>query len=244
MQNSIARALSLLGREAARIVLPAWCVACGGELPWRDRVASCCGRCWSALPRIDGVKCTSCALPLAGEEEARCLSCQLEPLPVDWCEAACHYRGAIERVLHAFKFERHDFFDAPLASLLEQMLRARGDLAFDAVVPVPMARDKERRRGYNQAELLARQLSKRIGVRCEPTLLTKRDARATQSTLARAERRANVRNAFTASESAKGRSILIVDDITTTGETLRACARELLSRDAARVCAIAVAKAV
>ena len=244
MQNAFSRALSLLGREAARIVLPAWCVACGVELPWRGRVASCCAGCWSALPRIHGAKCTSCALPLAGEAEVRCLACQSEPLPVEWCEASCHYRGSIERVLHAFKFKRHDFFDAPLAVLLEETLRARGDLAFDAMVPVPMPRAKQRRRGYNQAELLARELSKITGIECDTSLLTKRRSRATQSTLARAVRRANVRNTFESSSSVADRSILLVDDITTTGETLRACAAELTRHGAARVCAIAVAKAV
>jgi competence protein ComFC len=150
----------------------------------------------------------------------------------------------MESVLHAFKFERHDFFDEPLAALLEMTIRARGDLDFDTIVPVPMSRDKERRRGYNQAELLARQLSRKLGIRCRIDVLTKRRGGETQSTLARKERRANVRDAFCGSRKAAGRAILLVDDITTTGETLRACARELLRHEAARVCAVAVAKAV
>ncbi len=165
-------------------------------------------------------------------------------MPVEWCEASCHYRGSMERVLHAFKFERHDFFDEPLAGLLEETMRVRGDLGFDAIVPVPMFRSKRRRRGYNQAELLARELSKKSGIRCRTDLLIRIQAGETQSTLARKERRANVRNAFHASHRAAERALLLVDDITTTGETLRACADELLRHDAARVCAIAVAKAV
>lgn len=242
--QSIAGALSFLGREAARIVLPAWCVCCGAELPWRNRTASCCGACWDAIPKISGVKCASCALPLAADEGARCLACQAAPLPVEWCEASCHYRGPAEHVLHAFKFSRHDFLDEPLAGLLEETLRARGDLDFDALVPVPMSRGKLRRRGYNQAELLARELSKKIAISCRPSLLVRRRAGQTQSTLARKERRANVREAFRASKKVDGLALLLVDDITTTGETLRACARELVRAGAARVCAIAVAKSV
>ena len=145
-------------------------------------------------------------------------------------------------MLHAFKFKRHDFFAAPLAELMESVLRARGDLDFDVVVPVPMHRAKLRRRGYNQAELLARALAKRIGVRCETALLTKKRDHGAQSRLARSERAANVRDAFQASPRAASRRILLVDDVITTGETIRACAKALADAGAKRVAAAVVAK--
>ena len=244
MQKSLGSALSLLGREALRIVLPAWCVVCRAELPWRDRVASCCGACWRALPKIAIVKCRSCALPLPGSAHgAICIECSADPLPLHWCESWGEYRDALEGVLRAFKFERHDFLDTPLSDLLAATLRERGDVEFDAVVPVPMGRAKQRRRGYNQAELLARALAARVGLRCDPSLLARREERQTQSTLARAQRAANVRGVFAASASVSGKAILLVDDITTTGETFRSCAAALLDGGASRVCAIAVAKA-
>jgi ComF family protein len=237
--RTLANALSLVGREALRIVLPSWCIACGKELPWRARTASCCASCWESLPKITGPKCRSCALP--GHE--LCIACLADPLPSDWCDAWGEYRGAMERVVGALKFERHDFLDDALASLLEETLRARGDLAFDAIVAVPMSPAKERRRGYNQADLLARALSRRVSVRCDMTLLTRAGERATQSTLPKRERAANVRGAFAASSRVKGKSILVVDDICTTGETLRACATALMAEGAGRVCAVTVAKA-
>lgn len=163
------------------------------------------------------------------------------PLPLAWCEAWGVYRGSLEKLLHALKFERHDFLDDPLASLLEETLR---DREFDVIAGVPMHRAKERKRGYNQAELLARALSRRVGIQCDMTLLTRRRERATQSSLPKRDRAANVRGAFAASSRVKGKSILIVDDICTTGETLRACAAALTSAGATRVCAVAVAKAV
>jgi ComF family protein len=233
--------LTTIAREVIRTVLPSWCVVCDRELPWRDRTASCCADCWRALPRITGAKCRSCAIPLAGEDETiRCLECQLDPGSLLFCDAWGRYSGPLEKVLHAFKFERHDFLDDPLASLLENLI---GDSAFDAVVPVPMSRAKERKRGYNQAERLARALSRRTGIRCE-MLLTKRGERATQSRLPRAERAKNVRGAFRGSIRARGKTILLVDDICTTGETLRACADELLRAGADRVAAVTVAKTV
>lgn len=253
------------------MVLPSWCVACETPLPWSERTASCCASCWSALPRIEGAKCRSCALPLRlppprplsvagsrlsvapGENPQTtdnrppttilCLSCHSDPLPVDWCDAWGEYRGTLERVLRALKFERHDFLDSDLAALLEETLRERGDCAFDAIAGVPMTRARERRRGYNQAELLARALALRTGIRCDMTLLTRLGERATQSTLPKRARAANARGAFAASSGVKDRSILLVDDICTTGETLRACATALRRAGAARVCAIAVAKA-
>ncbi|HET8797485.1 MAG TPA: ComF family protein [Thermoanaerobaculia bacterium] len=239
------RALSFLGRDAVRIVLPSWCVSCRRELPWNERTASCCASCWAALPKYRGPKCVSCALPAVHPDagEHLCIACMTDRLPVEWCEAWGEYAGSLERLLHALKFERHDFLAAPLAELAEETLRARGDLAFDTLVPVPMTRAKMRRRGYNQAELLARALSSRLALRCDMTLLRRRGERATQSTLPKRERAANVRGAFTASSRVKGKSILIVDDICTTGETLRACATALLRAGASRVCAVAVAKA-
>jgi len=235
-------ALSSLGRETARIVLHASCVVCGDELPWRARKASCCEACWSSLPSIRGTKCDSCAEPLLAGA-TRCIRCIEDPLPVAWADAWGHYRGSLERVLHAFKFEKHDFLDDPLSELVENLIRARGDLEFDAVVAVPMHRKKLWQRGYNQAELLSRALARRLRVRCEPALLFKRIDRAAQSTLPRAERAKNVRGAFVASPRAGGRSLLLVDDVCTTGETLRACATALVAAGAARVCAAVVAKA-
>jgi ComF family protein len=244
LRSALNATITRLAHEAARTLLPSWCVVCRGELPWRARVASCCDACWSELPAIRGAKCVSCALPLPGDDATlRCIDCQADPAPLAWCDAWGRYGGGLDRILHAFKFEKHDFLDAPLASLLDSLLLARGDLQFDAVVPVPMSRSKERRRGYNQAELLARALARRAGIGCS-LLLTRRDERETQSTLDRAQRAANVRGAFAASPESKGKSILIVDDICTTGETLRACATEFVRAGAVRVAAVAVAKAV
>jgi len=242
VQTGFTSALSLIGRHALRIVLPSWCDVCGRELPWRDRRASCCGPCWSLLPRITSPKCRSCALPLPAG--TLCIGCSADPLPVDWCDAWGEYTAGLERLLHAFKFARHDFLDAPFAALLFDTLTARGDLAFDAVVAVPMHPSKERRRGYNQAALLASALGKRAGLRNEPRLLTKPEETPTQSMLSRGSRAGNVKKAFRASPDAAGKSILVVDDICTTAETLRACARELVRAGATRVCAVTVAKAV
>ena len=195
------------------------------------------------MPAISATKCRFCALPWSGDDpDFICGPCLADPVPVDWMEAWGCYHGSLERVLHAFKFTRHDFFADALAVLIEEMLRRRGDLDFDAVVPVPMHRAKLRRRGYNQAGLLARALARRIGIRCEPNLLAKTRDLDAQSKLARDARAANVRDAFLASPRVASRRILLVDDVCTTGATIRACAGELVRAGAERVAAAVVAK--
>jgi ComF family protein len=243
--NVLTDALAAIGREALRIVLPSWCVVCGTELEWRSRKASCCTKCWSAMPKLRGARCRSCARPWSGEagDGYVCIECSANPLPVDWCDAWGHYSGNLERLLHAFKFEGHDFLAAPLAELIAERLCERGDVGFDVIACVPMHRSKERRRGYNQAALVAESVARRVTIPFHRSLLRKNAERETQSTLSRGARAANVRGVFTATSQVKDSSILIVDDICTTGETLRACAEVLRRAGAARVCAITIAKA-
>lgn len=241
--SGVLQTLSMLGRETARIVLPSRCVVCESELSWRDRVGSCCRACWDSLPSLERAQCRSCALPWPGDDPGYlCGACLTDPLPVDWTRAWGPYRGSLERVLHAFKYERHDWFSRPLATHLAAALHQQGDLRFDVVTAVPMHRSKLRRRGYNQAELLGRDLARKIRLPFYGPLLTKVVERSAQSSLPRAERAGNVRKAFLAGNGARGKAILLIDDVSTTGETIRACARALRKAGAERVCAAVVAK--
>jgi ComF family protein len=180
---------------------------------------------------------------LPAADGALCLACSNDPLPTDWIASWGHYSGSLERVLHAFKFERHDFLDVELGALLGELFTQRDDGDFDCVVPVPMHRRKLRARGYNQAELLARQLAASASLESLPRLLRKTTDNETQSLLPRDQREANLKRVFAAHAQAQGQAVLLVDDICTTGETLRAAARTLLEAGARRVAAITVARA-
>lgn len=179
-------------------------------------------------------------MPLQADGPIRCLECD-EGASALRIRSWGHYRAAMEPLLYAFKFGRQHFLDAPLATLLNEV-----DLDIDPtsiVVPVPMHPSKLRARGYNQAELLARRFARSKGLSFRRDLLHKTRDNRTQSQLPKSERAANVRGAFAASERAHGHSILLIDDICTTGETLRACAAALRKAGAARVCALTVARA-
>ena len=239
--------ISFLGRETLRIVLPSACVVCRGELPWRARAASCCAPCWRDLPRLEGVRCRRCAAAWPGAPEGAdflCLHCAAVPSdPIDRIDAWGEYQGGLERLLVAFKFERHDFLDAPLAELLLQAWAARGDADVEAVAAVPMHPRKMRARGYNQAALLARKFASASGLPFLPVALSKVRESEPQSTLHRDERALNVKGAFQAAACVAGADILLIDDICTTGATLRACAKAMRRAGAERVVGLTVARA-
>lgn len=182
-------------------------------------------------------------MELAKETPMLCLDCSSSSSELEWIASWGEYRSGIERLIHAFKFERHDFLGDPLGELLAEAFRKRTDDDFDCVVAVPMHPKKIRRRGYNQAELLARSLARRVRLPLRRDLLRKVRETSMQSTLPREERAENVKRAFTAGPRAKGLGVLLVDDICTTGETLHACGRELIRQGARRVCALTVARA-
>lgn len=235
--------LTSIGRQIAEIVLFSPCVSCGASLPLISQHASVCEKCWQTLPRIVGTTCTRCGMAWDGHRGGTftCLDCQVHPPELNWIRSWGHYKLGLEKALHAFKFQRHDFLAGPLSQLLVELIRAEETV--DVIVPVPMHRTKLRRRGYNQAELLAEALSRGVEIPSRPALLKKVLERKPQSTLNRADRAGNVRGVFKASPAVAGLSVVLVDDIYTTGETIRACAGELLRRKARSVCAVTVARA-
>lgn len=240
--------LSFLGRETLRIVLSSPCVACGSELPLVSPHASCCAACWGVLPRIEDPRCRRCATPWVGspfpDADFLCLECAgQEGDPLERIDAWGEYRDGLERVLQAFKFRRHDFLDRPLNELLLERWDAWPERRFDVVVPVPLHPRRLRARGYNQAELLARPFSLRTGLPLRPSLLVRTADTAPQSSLQREDRMRNVRRAFRGAEGAKDRRILLIDDVCTTGSTLRASAKALLKAGAESVSALVVARA-
>jgi ComF family protein len=145
-------------------------------------------------------------------------------------------------VIHLFKYARM----RPLARVLGGwMAQAYPRLEhFDALAPMPLHWWKRVQRGFNQSELLAHELSRRTGV---PVLDVARRRRRTavQANLTSAQRRENVRGAFdvSAPDRVRGRSILLVDDVITTGSTANACASALKRAGAARVCVLTIARA-
>lgn len=150
------------------------------------------------------------------------------------------YDGVGKQVVHTLKYRGYKRVVGRLAAPL--MLQVLGEGRFDAVVPVPLHRSRLRKRGFNQAELLARGVAEKMKATVSDTLEVVRSTRD-QVELSAAGRRANVAGAYSARRSVAGR-ILLVDDVFTTGATMSACARKLLQAGAEEVHALSLCRTV
>ena len=171
-------------------------------------------------------------------------------------ERACFfssYDGALRGLIHLLKYQQIKPAAELLGKLLAKTVVQHRDFADEApllVVPVPLFRAKTRQRGFNQAELLARVLVKHLSRQSSPAVelhssnLRRIRATISQTGLTRHQRRANVRGAFALShpEAVQGRSVLLVDDVFTTGTTLSECAKVLRSAGAEKVWVATVAR--
>lgn len=239
-------------QAALDLVFPALCPLCQTTLG-ADRRDPLCGPCWRAITRLGRPRCHVCgaAPPLAAtfddvSEPAQpappCAACATDPPPYDYARSAAIFEGALREAVHALKYSGRRALARPLGDLAAEHCAATLAEAIEAVVPVPLAPDRERERGFNQAELLAQRVAWRLGVPVRPRWLRRVRPTRPQSDLAAAERRANVRGAFRASPGVSGRHVLVVDDVLTTGATLGECARALRDGGARRVGVLTVAR--
>jgi ComF family protein len=232
-------------RGIADIVYPRRCAGCRGDVA--DAPGHVCPDCMLGLTVVEPPYCGRCGDPAEGriEHAYTCAWCLSVKPAFERARSAVRYRGAIQPILHEFKYGRGTHLGRDLGALLEPCVRAHfRDAEIDVVSSVPLHATKERERSYNQSAILARDLARRLGkplarraaVRVRPT--------ATQTHLTAAERRANMRGAFEARspEWIEGRRILLVDDVMTTGATVDECSRALMAGGAAAVHVVTVAR--
>ena len=219
-------------------LFPRKCPLCGSLLKPNERI---CGKCSDNVVYIQPPVCRRC-----GRQIFDC-TCRGESFSFSRCVSPFVYTKAVRNGIHRLKFrsvpESADYFGLFMTSAIR---REYSDIRFDLVLSVPMHSADIHRRGYNQAELLAKSVSKRINVPTGSHILVKRVQNNTQHTLSRAERRSNVKGVFevTRPHLVAGKRILLCDDIITTGSTLDACAAELLKAGASEVCCVTAAAVV
>lgn len=243
--------LSSFTVAALDLVFPALCPVCDTTLG-AGRRDPLCGTCWSAISRLGAPWCDRCgAASIVTEAEPprvaprlACALCASDPPQYDYARSAALYEGPLRDAIHALKFSGRRALASPLGDLAAEQCAASLSGAIDALIPVPLARERERERGFNQAALLARRIGSHLDVPTRSSWLARTRSTRPQSELSAAERRANVRDAFRASDRAAGRHVLVVDDILTTGATLEACARALRDAGARCVGVLTVARVV
>lgn len=218
-----------------RLLFPARCLGCG------RRGHQLCADCRSSVPYLPAAVCYGCCAPSAGGQ--LCRRCLASPSALASVRAACALEGVARRAVHAFKYRGATSLAPLLGDFLLQAL-ARRPARAEVLVPVPLFADRLRQRGYNQAALLAQELSTRLSLPLAEAALVRTRATTPQVELTARQRRTNLRGAFAcpSPDLVVGRSVLLVDDVTTTGATLRACADALAAAGAARVTGVVVAK--
>ena len=214
------------------LLYPPRCPSCGRDLASPSRPVLCRG-CRSLLEPV-GAACPCCGEPGSNDT---CVRCTIAPPPFVRARACFLYRDddASSRLLLRWKYGRDHVVGSSLATLLAEHRTPHAE-CYDVVVPVPLHATRLAERGFNQAAILARAVA-HGGARVAVDLL-RRDARnATQAALGRGARAENVRHAFAVRPrtSLLDRSILLVDDVVTTGETVRACSAALRDAGARRV---------
>jgi len=251
MSPRAARLAGALGELAPALALlwPGPCFACGADLPLAAE-AGACPACWAALPRREGPGCPLCDLPGASIASAHdCPDCRAarageldESGALERTVAAFEYRDAVITFHRRFKFGGDAALARPLARAMAAAWAARGDGRPDLVVPVPPdpLRWSVRRRAPRR---LARAVARALALPVAPRALRKRHPTRPQTTAAGAARRAALAGAFAARASlVRGRSVLLVDDVATTGSTLREAARALADAGAERIVGLVLAR--
>lgn len=227
------------------VVLAPGCAACG-ELLAQPTRGPVCPACWRSILPLTPPLCDRCGDPLLTWRtvDARlqeCARCRRARPAVDRSRAIGAYDGALRAIVHALKYEGRRSLARPLGALMRQ--RGADILAGAAcAIPVPLHASRRRHRGFNQAADLARHVGLPVYAalrRCRAT--------ATQTALPAAQRHRNVRDAFVlagAGRTLRGAIVVIVDDVSTTGATLDACARVLKTAGVAEVRALTAARVV
>ncbi len=220
-------------------IYPPVCQVCG--LSGRDGV-DCCTGCEAELPLAEP-RCASCGLVTVRPVQ-QCGRCLQRPPAFDASYPAFSWQGEIERLVHRFKFQHDLAVGRVLAALLARRLMLMRAPRPDLIVPVPLHHRRRLWRGFNQSELLCRDLSTHFQQLPWSAALRRRRPTKAQSSLPAANRRGNVRSAFSITSLPPGtKHIALVDDVMTTGSTLDECARVLKRAGVRRVDIWVVARA-
>jgi len=201
----------------------------------------------AGLETIASPFCAICGDPVDGmvEHDYVCAYCDRRRPSFDMARSAVRYRGAMRNILQALKYGKSIFLANDLLPYLVACVNSHySRVGFDGIVFVPLYPRKERERTFNQSKVLADRLARRMGISLLPGCLARTRYTATQTDLDASQRRANVRGAFVAGNRKwlEGRTLLLVDDVMTTGATVDECSRVLKEAGAAGVFVVTVAR--
>jgi ComF family protein len=219
------------------LLFPRLCYGCGDHLMRNESLI--CTECYVQIPRTSFHK-----LPDNPVEQLFWGRCEIEKAAA----FSFYNKGSrIRRLIHNLKYKGVKELGPELGKIYGRSLKSSGFTDnIDVIIPVPLHPSKERKRGFNQSELISEGLSEATGLPVDVISLTRSNVSATQTKRSRYERWTNVEGIFTVNcpDRIKGKHILLVDDVITTGSTIESCTSELLKTEGVRVSVIALAVAV
>jgi ComF family protein len=232
---------SLFLNGLSDLIFPFSCEICHKKLEVSSGRQYLCAECIGKIKLIREEICSCC-----GKESAisPCRSCKEKKQIFQKARSAGIYEGVLKECIHLFKYNRKTYLARPLGKLLIDLIYCEQDLSkAELLVPVPLDKRKYRERGFNQAQLLAATISKKTGIPISRGLYRIGNA-PSQTQLSCQERIKNVEGLFkvAGNNGIMGKSILLVDDVFTTGATANECARTLLRAGAQKVNVLTVAR--
>ena len=222
------------------------CEGCGA--PMEEESGALCWDCRAQVNVVGFPFCERCGDPIAGEASGpfECAGCRKMAPAFDWARSAVRYEGVAKACLRRFKYHAGIWLMEDLVDWLLALWKTcpQEVRAADFATCVPLYPKRERERGFNQSALLAKGLSRRIGIPFRGRLLWRLMPTATQTRLTAAQRLHNVKGVFSVPwpRRAEGARIVLVDDVMTTGATVNECARTLKAAGAASVMVLTVAR--
>lgn len=218
------------------------CIVCDSELN-KTTLFCICKDCLKTLPFIPSTACIKCGTPMKNNDQ-HCTICKRDSFSFLAHRSVIEYDGSIVNIVRSFKYFNAKY----LATYLGNLLVAKyinENWAVDIVVPVPLHPIRQKERGFNQAELLANQF-KNVALNVNATSLMRIKHLPQQAKLSRNERLVNLKNSFMVdnSEQIKDKTILLIDDIFTTGQTMEACTKALLNAGAKNVYALSICRPI
>ena len=237
--QAIASPIHAAGRWLVDLALPPRCPGCGtitGE------IHSFCTDCWRAIEWLGDSGCQACGLPLEATDVETCAACLARPPVIDRTRAAVAYGEATRALPLRLKYSRKVALAKTMARFIRPLVDPAGE---PLLVPVPLHRSRLWGRGFNQAALLAAELGRACGIEHDPHSLRRTRRTSALKQMSPQQRRREVAGAFRVSgERVRGRKVILVDDVLTSGSTAEACAKALRRAGAGRVELICWARVV
>jgi ComF family protein len=228
----------LIQNKVLNMLFPEVCPICH-ETSSDHATAPVCTVCWNSIQPYKGPKCDKCGIPLDSDSSITCGECIKAKPEYKSVRTFGLYKGPLRKAINLLKYHNMKRLSKPLSAMILRMEMPR----VDAVIPVPLYKDRLRQREFNQSALLAKYTAKKTGTSLLVNCLVKIKDTMPQVGLSSRERRRNISNAFGVEkkEHIKGKVILLMDDVITTGATVRECSRVLKKAGAGDVYVMALA---